>query len=411
LIPDIVPNLHVILIHFPLAMLGVGVVIEIFSFFWYGGSLHKAGRWMILIGALMMAPAATSGIYALYDVASHGVGADTWEQTKSASGFTAHDWGLVRQHVLLTGTAAVICLISVIWFLGASDRARKFVYLPALTLIFLSLGLLAAGAWYGGEMVYREGFGVDGKFPSSNQVSPPTSGTILDQIEYSVSPMQVHIVLAGFVVAAAAGAMGLSYRRSSEKPQRRLLEPSTPPTETMNDPWSAVPGPREISPDPSTTPPSPRFWLLAIFFAAATLALGLYVGGFLGGPKIFDIGQFRDAVADLGTSSQRRVGLHIVLGLSIVALCIILAILGKWAPRQREVLGLASLLLILAIAAQIWIGTLLLYDNDSGPIDHFREAPAAQQPTSIPSTEPATQPMIMTPSTQTAGAGAEWELH
>jgi uncharacterized membrane protein len=405
LIPDIIPNLHVIFIHFPLALLGVGVLLEILSFLWYGGSLHKAGRWMILIGTLLLVPTVTSGIYALYDVSTHGVGADTWEQTKAASGFTAHDWGLVRQHILLSGTATVICLIAVIWFLGASDRARKFVYVPAFTLVMISLGLLTVAAWHGGEMVFRQGFGVDGKFPSSNEVSPPQSSNLLDQLEYSISPMQIHLVLAGFVFAAAAGAMGLSYRRSSQKPVRRMLEP-TPSNETANDPWSQVPSPRELAPEVSDTPPSPRFWIVATLLAVVTLVAGLYVGGFLLWPKMLDFPQLRDVLGDIGTSSHRRIGLHIVLGSAILALCILLAIIGAWAPRQRELLGLASLMLILAIGAQLWIGILLLYDGDTGPIDHFRGTPAAQEPgppATEPATEPSTQPMQMVPATQTAG--------
>ena len=401
MIPEIIPNLHVILVHFPMALLTAGVLIEILNFLWHGGSLHKAGRWMILIGTLMMAPVVTSGIYALYDVATHGNSPDNFSDLASASGFTMRNWGLVRQHVLLTGTAAAIATIAVIWYLGASDRARKFVYLPAFTLILLSMGLLVVGAWHGGEMVYRQGFGVDGKLSSSNEGPPPQSQNLLDQLEFSLNPMQIHLVFAGFLFAVAAGAMGVSYRRSTDKARRPLMAAQESTYEQKaSDPWSSVPAPHELAPPESSTPPSPRFWVAASLLGIITLALGLYVGGFSVWPKVLDFPQLRDSLMGIALAGQRRIAIHIILGTSILVLCILLAIIGFWAPRQRELLGLASLLLILAVAAQIWIGTLLLFDGDTGPIDHFRTPPAAQEP----ATQPASQPMQtpMQPTTQTA---------
>jgi uncharacterized membrane protein len=66
----IIPNWHVILIHYPLALLTVGTLIEIFSFLWRRSGFRAAGRGMILIGALCAIPAATSGIYAARQVLS-----------------------------------------------------------------------------------------------------------------------------------------------------------------------------------------------------------------------------------------------------------------------------------------------------------------------------------------------------
>jgi hypothetical protein len=152
---------------------------------------------------------------------------------------------------------------------------------------------------------------------------------------------------------------------------------------------------------PPAAPPSPRFWIVAAFLAILTLAAGLYVGGFLIWPKVIDFPQLRDALSHLTSPSHRRIGAHIVVGSSILILTLILASLGAWAPRHREFLGLFALLLILAVGAQIWIGTLLLFDGDTGPIDHFRPVPAAEEPSSPPATEPSTQPVTQ-PSAQTA---------
>jgi len=407
LIPVIVPNVHVILIHFPLALLGVGLFIEIFNFMWHGGSLHKAGRWMILIGTLLLVPVATSGIYALYDVSTHGNSPDTWNELVSGSGFTVRDWGLVRQHVVLNSVASVLALIAVVWWLGASDRVRKYIYFPSLGMIMIAMGLIAVGAWHGGEMVFREGFGVDGKFSSANEGPPPQSSRWQDQLEFAISPMQVHLVLAGFVIAVAAGGMGVSYRRSAEKLPPPPAAPQGQYTERPTDPWSNVPSPRELTAVIPSTPPPARFWIVAAILAVLTLTAGLYVGGFLIFTKGIDMAQLRGAIVGLGMPSQRRIGAHIVIGSSILVLCLILGGLGKWAPRHREFLGLTALLLILAVAAQVWVGTLLLFDGDTGPIDHFRPAPAAEEPATQPATEPASQPATG-PSSQTAGG--QWPV-
>jgi uncharacterized membrane protein len=398
LIPLIAPNLHVILIHFPLALLGIGLFIEVFNFLWHDSSLHKAGRWMILIGTLLLPAVATSGIYALYDVSSHGMGFDSFSQLQSGSGFIDRDWQLVRQHVLLTGTAAGICLIAVCWYLGASDRTRRFIYFPVLTMLLIAMGLLTVGAWYAGDMVFCQGFGVVGKFESANEAQPPPNMNLQQQYEFSISTMQVHLVLAGFVFAVAAAGLGVAYRRSGQKPPPTLLQKSL--RDVVNDPWSQVPSSSELVMPDDPALPSPRFWFTAAFLALLTLAAGLYVGGFIILPKVLDWSHLRDALANLATAGQRRIGLHIILGGGILILCLILAALGVWAPRQRELLGLSALLLILAVGAQIWIGTLLLFDTETGPIDHFRPPPAAQQeiPPPPPPTLPSTQP-----TTQTAG--------
>ena len=63
------PNLHVILIHYPLGLLVVGTLIELFSFLgWRNSAFRAAGRWMLLIGILSLTPTMFSGLYALADV-------------------------------------------------------------------------------------------------------------------------------------------------------------------------------------------------------------------------------------------------------------------------------------------------------------------------------------------------------
>jgi uncharacterized membrane protein len=57
------PNLHVVLVHFPIALLVIGTLIELFSFLgWRTSGFRIAGRWMIGLGALLAIPTSLSGI-------------------------------------------------------------------------------------------------------------------------------------------------------------------------------------------------------------------------------------------------------------------------------------------------------------------------------------------------------------
>lgn len=49
----------------------------------------------------------------------------------------------------------------------------------------------------------------------------------------------------------------------------------------------------------------------------------------------------------------------------------------RFAPYNRVLVGGFSLLLALALAVQVWLGILLLYDTNVGPIQHFN-APTTQ---------------------------------
>ena len=62
---------------------------------------------------------------------------------------------------------------------------------------------------------------------------------------------------------------------------------------------------------------------------------------------------------------------HVIGGGSIFVLMFLLALFGRFAPRQRVLLTLLALLLIAVVAAQVWFGILLMYDTPAGPITAF----------------------------------------
>src|SRR3954468_9596974 len=76
------PNLHVILIHFPIALLIAGTLIEVFAWLWRRSGFLAAGRWMLLIGGLAMIPSATAGMYAARQAMTHPFEEMKWVELK-----------------------------------------------------------------------------------------------------------------------------------------------------------------------------------------------------------------------------------------------------------------------------------------------------------------------------------------
>jgi uncharacterized membrane protein len=397
----IIPNYHIILIHFPLALLGIGLFAEVFSFLWRRSSFRQAGRWMILLGTLLLLPAATSGIFALADVAGRGQSADSWEDLKAGNGFQEIDWTLARNHIVLNSFGAVLALIAVVGWIGASDRWRSRLYFPGLLLLLIAMALLTSGAWHGGEMIFREGFGVSGRLGVlPEHLNPPTD--LKTRIDEGISPMQIHLIFAGLVFAAAAAALGLSLRRSWTVDdllvQRLPLEDaatqlSLPPALGNTDaptlsirPLLDDPGNATVVSAVAPRVPSARFWIVAALLALITITLGFYVGEYL--QRDFK-DRLHDAIAGIGKSEGRQ-GMHIIFGSTILLLTLVLGIIARWSPRKRLPLGLISGLLIVVMAGQVWFGILLLYDGGSGPWTHFKRPviwelngpplPAATQP-------------------------------
>jgi len=383
--PIIIPNYHVILIHFPLAFLGFGLFVEIFSFLWRRSSFHQTGRWMILLGTLGLIPAATSGIYALYDVASHGAGGGYWSDVKQASGLSDADWREARNHVLWASVATGVMLVVVISWLGGSERWRKGFYIPALLAMLFCMTMLAVSAWHGGELVYRHGFGVEGKQSVLDNSDADTQPSLKDRIDGAISPMQIHLILAGLVIALAAGSLGTSLRRAAVQEDLLLERPPAP--DPLPPPVGGSPTPPRISivealySNPSRQRvasfiparlPVARLWLLASIFAILTIFTGLYVGDYLIWPHVLDIPGLRDALKAVRTPGSRREGLHIFFGASILVILLLTTLIARIAPRKRILVGLLSTLLTLIIAAQVWIGILLLYDTGDGPLMHFK---------------------------------------
>lgn len=401
------PNLHVILIHYPLGVFALGVVIELLSFLYRRSSIRTAARWMILIGALSGVPAAITGIYALADVARRSMphalqdelaGAPWYEVAAAASHpvgrLSTADWEMLEDHAWLQGAATVLSVLVVVIALGCTDRWRQKAYFPFLLLLLISLGIMAAGAWHGGEMVYRNGVAV--KLGHGGEIVDATSAGDLQSemkrgLERYVPPLQIHVLLAGCAVALALAALGLSLRAmataSVSDPEvagaRDLLS-----METSQRGAADIDMLRSFKPNAEVTVgekifvPASRFWILASLVAILTSAAGWWV--LASAAETWRIGTLLKLVGD---HDMRRRLVHVLIGGGIIVLPLLMSALALWAPRQKALLALGSLLLVLLVAAQIWFGILLMYDqpehdhDDASPFYRFRQPPAAQSST------------------------------
>ena len=402
----IVPNFHAIFIHFPIALLGIGVSIELFSFMWRRSTFRVAGQWMILLGTLAAVPAVTTGLYALQNVMGHGGGADSWVELKAGSGFTQNDWNFIRLHIILNACATGLALIAVVFWIAASDMLRKVLRIPALLLLVAAMGLMVDGAWHGGEMVYRLGFAVSTKHALLNVVDNPAEEpkTLDEKVQYYAPEGEIHLLLAGVVFALASVTLGLSIRRAITTDT--VIVQRIPPTyvpasadrdsikpislmQALNDPGDEIPVVPAI--------PSARFWLLTALVAIGAVATGLWFGDFLlPWPLVINKDHVIRAIHNIQDSKKVREGMHIIFGSSILVLTLILALITRFAPRSRFILGVFGVLLVAAMAGQVWLGVLLTFDGDHGSLSKFKTEAEVNAPEPEQSA-PATQPSISAP--------------
>lgn len=365
------PNIHVILVHFPLGIFVLGVFLETFSFLWRRSTARLAARWMILFGALLSIPAALSGIDALKDVAE-----------RSRQELSDTQWGLLQKHLCLTSIGAGIAAIASVIGLGLSDHLRKRLYIPLLIALMAAAGLMTFGSHFGGEGIFLEGVAVRLK-------GKPAAG-----LAYYAPPRSSHVLTAGLAIAVGLGALGASFRVLSAARQRdeeavaerelAALQPaaSTVPRRVPDDLTVA----RTLNSGAQLLPPrvpAARFWLLSTLLAIITFGLGTWYmlreNDFFEshratpsqvGNELWTTAWATSKDPNQGTWHNRRLA-HIALGAALVVLPLLLAAAVRVATRQRWLVAILCVLLIFIVASEIWIGVLLLHDSTEGPLLKF----------------------------------------
>lgn len=412
------PNWHVILIHYPLGVFVLGMLIELFSFLYRRSTLRVAGRWMILLGTLAGIPTSLSGIYALGNVVRMNLPATVtnpdrpWNEVTAASRLNAEQWEFLGRHVWAQAGATALAVVLVTLALGCSDAWRRRLYFPLFAGLLLSLTAMLWGAYYGGEMVYRHGTGVSvieakGAMPEAT-APKPTESAADDQaeakrrIEYFVPPLQLHVLLAGLAVAAAFGALGLSMRSiaTADEPARgRDAHDDAAERDMLYGPpvprgAAAMDVARSLNPDVDVSArrvrlPVSRVWLLASLFALGASASGIW---FLAGgdeTRTWEPKRLWSMVVPTADSPGLRRIAHIATGGVIIAVPLLLAGVTRVSRRPKVSVTLLGLLLVAAVAVQVWLGTLLMLDTPRGPLYQFNKPGGNESP--APSSAPATQ--------------------
>jgi hypothetical protein len=283
---------------------------------------------------------------------------------------------MLRDHVVLAAWGTGLAVLVAVGYLGASDLWRSRLHFPLLALLVIACGLTVAGAWHAGEAVYVHGTAVEPQ-TSEASLSDTVAGerSLEDRIEYFVPPLQTHMIAAGATVAIALGAIGMSFRASHSRFHATQFDHIAaalgPAHESLSsDSDDSIDSDRR---DTVGRVPSARFWLLAVLMGLLTALAGDWVLASMAETwnpqKLWELvsGPAENATYPWLT---RRLA-HVGGGVSIVVLSLLMAIVARLAPRSRFTLVVLSLLILGAIAAQIWFGVLLTFDTINGPVTRF----------------------------------------
>ena len=376
------PNIHAVLIHFPLALLSIGIFIEVFSFFWPRSGARTAGRWMIALGILAAIPTITSGLYALRQTATTAgvTDDDTWDVVAAAANWSGAQWIAVEDHIRYVTAGAVMLLAGLVVWIASNDTARHRLYLLGVAMLLAGGGMIAFGAHHGGSLVYQFGTGV--KMPAHLSAEVPT--TVIGRLQSAISPLELHATLAGLAFALVAVSLGLSVRRSNiawetqMEEQKAIAAGYRPAGQAGDGNTLSIP----------TLYPG-WFWVLATLALAATVAVGL---------SLFGVWRPTELLAVLRTdrlNDDWRPVIHANLAATLVVLSILLGLILRFMPRRRFIMGVLSTLLVLAVLIQAWTGIQMLFDGPAGSLLHFTQKPANRTIT-VPNPAPITAPIAPT---------------
>lgn len=383
------PNLHVAVVHFPVALLAAGLAAEWVTLLVArrAESLRSAGRWMMLLGAMACLPVAFSGVYALADLArgAGGSAATAWHELRSAALAPGVLDALVW-HGQVQAAASAVALLVTTWFLACSDGARRALYLPLLLAMTAAVGATLYGAHVGGQAVYRHGAGVaagaydrasahdaepdseDSRNEGTGTTRPTTAAAAVERLTQATPPLQLHALVSGAAISLGLAAFACAWRntaliRAAEKAPKRPVGP--------------VPGSSRFEPPPKAVDklPASRLLLLAAALVVVAGAVGTWHLSRESQTTVprelwemvltFPPGE---ALAPENRDMLRRPA-HVALGAVLLAAPLLMALWAWLRPRARFVLFVSTVLFLAAAVAQSGVGTLLLLDGPVGPIN------------------------------------------
>jgi uncharacterized membrane protein len=152
-LPDGLKNIHPIFVHFPLALLAAGLLLDVLGYALKKPSLSNAGWWCFALGVVAAIVTVFTGMQA--------------EETVSLSQ-EAHEVLENHEHFQIYSTMVLTSLL--IW------RGIKRGKLPNASIVYLvittiSVGAIVFGAHYGDQLVYQYGIGTSVQ-PAAIQAVP-----------------------------------------------------------------------------------------------------------------------------------------------------------------------------------------------------------------------------------------------
>lgn len=143
------PNIHPMVVHFPIALLTSFLVLEILSIILKSESLKTGASWTLYLGTLGTVAAVLAGF--------------------RAAGAVEHDeviHAIMETHEHLGLTVFLIAVILSAWRILSSARLKGTLRLVYLALAFIMVITMSFGADLGGLMVYTHGVGIKKAAPS-----------------------------------------------------------------------------------------------------------------------------------------------------------------------------------------------------------------------------------------------------
>ena len=138
---DAAPNLHPLVVHFPIAFWVAATGFWALSLLRRNQEFWTFGLWLQALGALSGAVAVALGY---------------WATSQMGHGGAGHEFVHVHRDIMLGATLLGILVAGLSWWKRSSKRWR----VPLLVGSVIQLGVMAAGADRGAELVYRYGVGV-----------------------------------------------------------------------------------------------------------------------------------------------------------------------------------------------------------------------------------------------------------
>ncbi len=130
-------NIHPLVVHFPIGLLVGAAFFYFMAWAFKKEDLAKTGFWVLLLGALSLAVAVGTGLYAEQGVM---VALDVRQK-------------LLLPHKQLMIATAVICFITTLWAILARPFPKKGRVIFIILLLAM-VGAMTIGADFGGRLVY-----------------------------------------------------------------------------------------------------------------------------------------------------------------------------------------------------------------------------------------------------------------